>query len=189
MEAAGGALLDLGAYVMVPARIALHDNPLNTAPPSVTAKMSKTRMGTDLCTTMVLDYASLGARAVCTTGFNARTPHRRTATIVGTEGEIVIHNALYRITEFTVYQLHKKDGGEEEMVQSETVKMEIEGMGLNLEADAVARDVRDGWVENALVSHKYTAETLEIFDEARRQGGFVLPVGMEKVGRVGVDGQ
>jgi len=194
MSAAGGALLDLGAYVMIPARIALHDDPANNdAKPTVTAAMSKMRMGTDLCTTLVLDYKN-GSRAVCTTGFNARSPYRRTATITGTDGEVVIHSMLCRITEFTVYKLRRtkvegKDYDEELMEEVESVKMDIAGMGLNLEADAAARDIRDGRIENALVNHKYTAETLEIFDEARRQGGFVLPEGMERVGRVGVDGQ
>lgn len=45
----------------------------------------------------------------------------------------------------------------------------------------------DGKLENELVTHKYTTETLEIFDETRRQGKFFLDEGMEKVGRVGAD--
>lgn len=45
--------------------------------------------------------------------------------------------------------------------------------------------ITDGRTENELVTHQYTSDTLEIFDEARRQGGYVLPEGMEKIGRVG----
>lgn len=43
----------------------------------------------------------------------------------------------------------------------------------------------DGKLEDSLVTHHYTQDTLEIFDEARRLGGYVLPEGMEQIGRVG----
>ncbi|CAK9786842.1 NAD-binding protein [Cutaneotrichosporon oleaginosum] len=190
LAAAGGPLLDIGAYGMVPARVALTDNPANKgAAPKVTCAMSKTRMGTDLDTTLILDYANLGARAVCNLSFNARMPREHTATISGTDGEVVIHDVLCRITKFSVTkytpgQTPQTPGkwGEPQMFE-----YSFPGTGLYFEADVVARDIRDGRIENELVSHKYTSETLEIFDEARRQGGYILPQGMEKVGRVGVE--
>ncbi|BEI83934.1 hypothetical protein CcaverHIS002_0405380 [Cutaneotrichosporon cavernicola] len=187
LAAAGGPLLDIGAYCMVPARLALTDNPANKgAAPNVTCVMSKTRMGTDLDTTIVLDYANLEARAVCNMSFNARMPREHTATISGTEGEVVIHDILCRITKFSVT---KYTPGETPQMpgkwgEPQTFEYAFPGTGLYFEADAVARDIRDGRTQNELVSHKYTAETLEIFDESRRQGGYILPEGMEKVGRV-----
>lgn len=190
LAAAGGPLLDLGAYTMVPARIALSDNPDNKGEkPVVTCAMSKTRMGTDLATTIVLDYPALGpngaARAVCNTSFATRYPRDVTATILGTGGEVYINTILCRITKFTIIKFTPGASREEDKWEEpRVVEMDIKGMGLNLEADAVARDIRDGKLENGLVTHKYTTETLEIFDECRRQGDYILPEGMEKVGRV-----
>lgn len=149
LEAAGGPLLDLGAYCMIPARIALTDNPLNGGlmgriKPTVTAVMSKTRMGTDLATTIVLDYPNLEARAVCSMSHNARSPKDHTATISGTEGEIVIHDILCRITKFSVtkYKPGKTFADRGEWSEPEVFEYTFPGMGLNLEADAVARDIR-----------------------------------------------
>lgn len=187
LAAAGGPLLDLGAYTMVPARIALHDNPDNKgAVPTVTCAMSKTRMDTDLSTTIVLDYPNLDARACCNTSFATRFPHDTTATIIGTGGQIIIHSVLCRITKFTIYRFTPGKTREEDKWDTpEVVDIDFPGTGLNLEADAVARDIRDGKLEDPLVTHKYTLETLDIFDECRRQGKYVLPEGMEKIGRVG----
>lgn len=186
-EAAGGPLLDVGAYCMIPARVALQDNPLNRdAKPVVTTAMSKTRMGSDLATTLVLDYPSLDARATCSMNWNARAPRDAWATIVGTKGEIVIHDGLYRIARFTVHRLVEENADRKKAVwEEDRVELDFAGTGLHLEADAVARDVRDGKIENDRVPHSETLLTMEIFDQARREGGYVLPEGMEKIGRVG----
>lgn len=143
--AAGGPLLDIGAYCMVPARIALTDNPANRGQaPQVMAAMSKTRMGTDLATTIVLDYPRLDARAVCTMSFNARMPREHTATISGTEGEVVIHDVLCRITKFSVAKYTPGKTPQEPGIwgEPETFEYKFPGTGLNLEADAVARNLR-----------------------------------------------
>ncbi|GMK59341.1 hypothetical protein CspeluHIS016_0703560 [Cutaneotrichosporon spelunceum] len=190
LAAAGGPVLDVGAYCMVPARVALTDNPANKgAAPKVACVMSKTRMGTDLDTTIVLDYTNLEARAVCNMSFNARTPREHSATISGTEGEVVIHDPLCRITKFSVakYTPGKTPQMPGTWGEPQLFEYQFPGTGLYFEADAVARDIRDGRAQNELVSHKYTTETLQILDHARRQGGYILPEGMEKVGRVGVD--
>ena len=74
-------------------------------------------------------------------------------------------------------------------------------MGLNWEADAVARDIRgqfrqrspeqgifkqylyllDGKIEDERMPHHETLLTMGIFDEIRRQGGYKYPKGLEKV--------
>jgi len=54
-------------------------------------------------------------------------------------------------------------------------------MGLNWEADAVARDIRDGRIENERMPHQDTLLTMSILDEIRRQGGYEYPEGLEKV--------
>jgi predicted dehydrogenase len=190
LAAAGGPLLDIGAYCMVPARVALTENPANKgAAPKITCAMSKTRMGTDLDTTIILDYPDIEARAVCNMSFNARMPREHTATISGTKGEVVIHDVLCRIQKFsvTLYTPGETPQKPGKWGEPQLFEYAFPGTGLYFEADAVARDIRDGRTENELASHKYTTETLQIFDEARRQGGYVLPEGMEKVGRVGAE--
>lgn len=145
LAAAGGPLLDIGAYCMVPARIALTENPANggTAP-RVTAAMSKTRMGTDLSTTLVLDYEKLEVRAVCHMSFASRSPHNHHATIIGTEGEIVIHDVPCRIERFSVSKYTKNEKGKDAWTEPEKFEFPIPGFGLVFEAEAVARDIRGG---------------------------------------------
>lgn len=142
LTAAGGPLLDIGAYCLLPARIALTENPANYgAAPRVRAAMSKTRMGSDLSTTLVLDYDKLDARAVCHMSFVARSPKDTYATIIGSKGEVVIHDVLCRIQSFSI-ALYDKDKPGHEWSEHEKFEYDFPGIGLNLEADAVARDIR-----------------------------------------------
>ena len=39
----------------------------------------------------------------------------------------------------------------------------------------------DGKIESDRMPHKETLLTMQIFDEVRRQGGYVYPEGLEKV--------
>lgn len=103
--------------------------------------MSKTRMGTDLATTLVLDYDKLDARAVCHMSFGARSPRDSYATIIGSEGEVVIPDVLCRVTKFSIAK-YKREGYEGTWSDYEKFEYTFPGHGLNLEADAVARDIR-----------------------------------------------
>lgn len=46
----------------------------------------------------------------------------------------------------------------------------------------------DGRLENGLVPHAYTAETIRVFADVRAQGGYALPSNLNQRGRMGVHG-
>jgi len=52
---------------------------------------------------------------------------------------------------------------------------------MHFQADEVARCIRDGKLESEVWSHKKYLLEMNIFDEVRRQCGYVLPPGVEKV--------
>lgn len=55
------------------------------------------------------------------------------------------------------------------------------GGGWHFQADEVARCIRDGKKESEIWSHQKMVLVMEVFDEVRRQGGYVFPPGVEKV--------
>ena len=58
---------------------------------------------------------------------------------------------------------------------------EYVGKGWHFQADEVARCVRDGKLESELWGHDKSLLEMDIFDEVRKQGGYVFPPGVEKV--------
>jgi hypothetical protein len=114
-----------------------------------------------------------------------------------TPREIAIHDGLSRITKITVKQYDGEFSFRDMKWKEETIEQPFPGMGLHFEADAVARDIRDGKTENELVSHEETLLVMEVsdltevgmseltrtklLDETRKQGGYAFPEGMEQV--------
>ncbi|KAF8581454.1 NAD-binding protein [Ramaria rubella] len=179
-ELAGGALLDLGPYPLVWALLALYQNPDNahTPPAVINGSMLKTpRTGVDVFTSWTLDFPKLGARANLTCNLsvlNAPEPVR----IQGTNGEIVIRGAPARPTALII---RRKKEGSRDFEPDEIHEFPIQGVGLHWEADGVARSLRDGETESLRVPHEQSVLAMKIFDEVRRQGGYVYPEGLEKV--------
>ena len=65
--------------------------------------------------------------------------------------------------------------------EGELRTFDYEGKGWHFEADEVARCVRDGKLESDLWSNDKAILAMDIFDEVRKQGGYVFPAGLEKV--------
>ncbi len=156
-ELGGGALLDLGIYPVSFASMVLG------TPSAVTARSVPTSTGVDAQTSVILEYAG-GAHAVLSTTLRAKSPCR--ATIVGTEGRIEIDPTWYAPTSFTVVP---RDGAPWRYDEPH------EGHGLRHEVAEMARCLREGRTESAVMPLDETVSIMETMDEVRRQIGLTYP--------------
>jgi predicted dehydrogenase len=159
-ELAGGALLDLGVYVLSLASMVLGP------PQQVTARSSFAFTGVDAQTEIILGYAG-GAQAVLATSMEAQMGNR--AAIVGTQARLEIDGTWYRPTSFT---MTRRTGHAERFDHPD------DGNGLRHEADEVARCVRAGLLESPAMTWDETLQVMATMDEVRRAIGLVFPVGM-----------
>jgi len=177
-----GALLDLGPYPMFWAVLALYEHPSNknARPTSVSASIVKTPItGVDSSTSWIVTFSEhLRAQAVLSCSMTIPTATFG-ATIRYRNGNIVIGTPIFRPQAFTVQYFDKPGSGV--VVREETRAFHYVGGGWHYEADEVARCIRDGKLESELWGHEKTIMVMEIFDEVRRQGGYKLPEGVEKV--------
>ncbi|KAJ7695109.1 NAD(P)-binding protein [Mycena rosella] len=174
----GGALLDLGPYPFVWAIMALYESPANeSAPPSaISASILKTpRTGVDANTAFTLTFEKIAAQAVLSCSMNVRSTSPG-VTIRCEKGTIRVAAPIYCAKSFKVEYIGA--GGE---VREEEKSFEYVGVGMEYEADEVARCVRDGKAESALWGHDKSLLEMAVFDEVRKQGGYALPPGVEKV--------
>ncbi|KAI0766939.1 NAD-P-binding protein [Trametes elegans] len=180
----GGALLDLGPYPLFWAMLALYEHPSNknARPTSVAGSIIKTPLtGADASTSFTLNFTEhLQAQAILSCSIAVpSTPFG--ATIRYKNGNILIKAPNFRPPGFTV-QYYDKPGGD--VVREETKTFKYVGGGWHFEADEVARCLRDGKLESDTWGHQKSIIVMEIFDEVRRQGKYILPEGVEKVDRV-----
>ncbi|KZV98797.1 NAD(P)-binding protein [Exidia glandulosa HHB12029] len=174
----GGALLDLGPYPLVWAIIALYERPQNnrSKPSKITGTMVKTDLtGVDSNTTFVLDFQNIGAQAILSDSINAESPDPPLV-IRFAKGQITVPHPIYKPPSFSV-----KLNGKDEVEQYGPDEFKFEGGGWHFQADEVARSVRDGKIESELWGWDKSLLEMEIFDEVRRQGDYVLPPGVEQV--------
>ncbi|KAJ7132144.1 hypothetical protein C8R44DRAFT_773159 [Mycena epipterygia] len=175
----GGALLDLGPYPLVWAIMTLYENPLNelTPPSTISASMFKTPLtGVDANTSFTLTFGKIGAQAIlsCSINLHAASPG---VTIRCEKGIIRVAAPIYCSKSFKVEYF----GADGEVVREEEKSFKYIGHGMHFEADEVARCIRDGKTESALWGHGKSLLEMSVFDEVRKQGGYVLPEGVEKV--------
>jgi predicted dehydrogenase len=149
-ELAGGALLDLGVYPISLANMILG------APDLVLATSTPTKSGVDAQTSMIFSYES-GAQAVLTTTLEVRTPC--TAKIIGTDGRIEIDSNFYTPTSM---RLITTTGTTE-------FPRQYEGHGLREQAQAFSGTVREGSLENPIMSWRESLEVMETMDLIREQ--------------------
>ncbi|KAJ3757549.1 hypothetical protein EV360DRAFT_45814 [Lentinula raphanica] len=177
----GGALLDLGPYPLVWAIMALYENPANNATyPSITGSILKTPLtGVDCNTSFTLNFSQsnlLAAQAVlsCSINTDGLDPG---VTVRYEKGSIRISAPIYCPKSFAVRYLD----GRGVVVREEKRFFEYVGRGMHFQADEVARCVRDGLRESRLWGHEKSLLEMHILDEVRKQGGYELPPGVEKV--------
>jgi len=177
----GGALLDLGPYPLVWAIIALYENPDNKrAPPSkITGSMVKTPItNVDSSTAFILDFESIHAQAILSCGLTI-SHNDPSVTIRFRNGNILLKGPPYKPTMLTVQYFDKPGSGD--VVREEKKTFSFEGGGWQFQADEVARCVRDGKLESELWSLDKSLLEMDVFDAVRKQGGYVLPPGVEHV--------
>ncbi|KAF9018350.1 NAD(P)-binding protein, partial [Hymenopellis radicata] len=176
----GGALLDLGPYPLVWAIMALFEHPANKLTlPKISGSMLMTpltNVDSNTSFTLNFDQGDLRAQAVLSCSINAMriTPG---VSIRFEKGVIRIQSPIYCPKEFTVQYLNQSGAS----VREEKRVFEYVGGGWHFQADEVARCVRDGKLESSLWGHNKSLLEMHIFDEVRKQGGYVFPPGIEKV--------
>ncbi|MDQ1076386.1 MULTISPECIES: Gfo/Idh/MocA family protein [Microbacterium] len=158
LELGGGALLDLGIY---PISFAVDVLGL---PESVSAVARLSDAGSDA------EVATLFVHpggAVSTTVSSSRGAGANTAQIVGTEARIEIDRVWYTPTSFRVVS---PDG---DVLEEFTT--EIEGRGMQFQAEAAERFVAAGVTSSDLLPIDETVAIMGVLDEVRRQIGVVYP--------------
>jgi predicted dehydrogenase len=154
---AGGALLDLGVYVVSWAAFALG------APAGIIATGTLASTGVDEQVALVLSSAR-GGQALLSTGLRAVTPSQ--ATIAGTEARVEMDSPFWSPSGLRVF---RADGRLAAHWTDPYGRPHREGM--SYEAAALARFVAEGRTESPLHSLDEAVSTLSTIDEARRQLG------------------
>jgi len=155
---AGGALLDLGVYVVSWASFALG------APAGIIATGTLASTGVDEQAALVLTSAS-GGQALLSTGLRAGTPSL--ATISGSDARIETDSPFWAASGLRV---RRSDGV---VVHWTDPYNRPYRQGMSYEAAALARFVAEGRTESPLHSLDEAVSTLATIDEARRQLGAV----------------
>lgn len=154
----GGALLDLGIY---PVSFAIDVLGL---PERITALARLSDAGSDAEVATAFVHAG---GALSTSVSSSRGAGTNTAQIVGTEARIEIDRVWYTPTSFRVVS---PDG---EVLEEFTT--EVEGRGMQFQAQAAERFVAEGVQTNDVLPIDETVAIMGVLDEVRRQIGVVYP--------------
>ncbi len=154
----GGALLDVGIYVISMASMILGPRPSRVAS---TTQIGET--GVDEQSAFLLQYPG-GELAVLSCA--VRTGTAVEARVFGTEGSILLHGPFFKCGALTV-----KRGGEEEHID-----LPLEGNGYNYEAAEVGRCLRVGLKESDIMPLDETLVLMELMDSIRAQWGLSYPM-------------
>ena len=163
----GGALLDLGVYLVSTASFVLGQFS------SITAQGQLVPTGVDVQASLLLE-TSTGAQAVMSTTLLADTPSA--ANVVGTNGRIAVDRVFVGPGGFTFTPAGA------DAVRYEDTSGLIWREGLSYQASAVARYISEGLTESPLHPLDETLSVLSTLDEARRQievGGSIRSMGAQ----------
>jgi len=156
-ELGGGALLDLGIYVVSFAHMVLG------VPSSITAKAFFTDRGIDEQTSVIFEYESK-AHAILNVTLNNNTPTK--AVISGDKGYIELLGLFYAPTSM---KLVLGDGTESKY------ENRYIGHGLREQAREFARCARLNLLESPLMPHSETINVMKSMDTIRNKIGLEYP--------------
>ncbi|KAG8887545.1 hypothetical protein FRB98_009451 [Tulasnella sp. 332] len=88
---------------------------------------------------------------------------------------------IFRPTGFTVQVTDKPGSNTIVTEHRRDFTASFAGGGWHFQADEVARGIRDGKIESEVWGLDKTLFQMEIFDQVRKHGNYVLPAGVEKV--------
>ncbi|KAK7207668.1 NAD(P)-binding protein [Myxozyma melibiosi] len=170
----GGALLDLGVYMNLWTLLTCYHHPDNKlSPPDVIKAVqfrSAVNRGVDESTSVITSWEKPQIVCIGTASMMIDTPPECVVRVQGTKGQIIIPIHGSRPEKILV---RLDDGATREY------NFPIPGQGLFWEADAVARDIRDGKKEEALYPLSESVFAMELMDEIRRQNELVFPANVE----------
>tara|TARA_B100001287_G_scaffold106718_1_gene89899 strand:- start:745 stop:1731 length:987 start_codon:yes stop_codon:yes gene_type:complete len=149
-ELGGGALLDLGIYVVSFCHM------IAGSPEEIFACSVFTSKGIDSKTSMVFKYDN-GVIANLSCSMYDSQPNR--AIIAGSDGYIEIDHTFYAPTTIRLYK------NDQEIVE---YKNDYEGHGLRQQAKYMEKCVSDNKLESDKMTHKDTLEVMKIMDDVRR---------------------
>ena len=156
LELGGGALLDIGVYLLSTAQFFFGK------PDFVYGKAKFCDAGTDLLDNLILHYKrDVYASLVC--GFTGHEPQE--FTISGTDGYCKISHPFYHPSSFAIGSL---DG-------ETRYQYPVKGNGYVYMIEAVQEYVLKGETENAVMPLEETLFQMETMDELRKQWGLVYP--------------
>ena len=155
-ELGGGALLDLGIYVVSLAHMILGK------PKNIIASSIFTKQGVDAKTSMIFTYES-GALANLSCTMYDTQPNR--AVISGSKGFIEIAPTFYAPTSIT---LNTNDG------KSVSYPNDYKGHGLREQADELANCVKNNEIESQKMKHSESISVMESMDQIRDQVGLTF---------------
>src|SRR6478735_136334 len=154
---AGGALLDVGVYVVSLAS-RLFGKPERIA---TMAHIGPSQV--DEQSAMIFGYAQ-GQLAQLTVAVRTATPQE--ATLMGTDGTIRIHPLWWKPTTLTITRPGQLD---------ETIDIPFDGNGYNYEAAEAGRCLRAGLLESPGIPLDETLEIMQTLDRVRAEWGLVYP--------------
>jgi len=155
-ELGGGALLDLGIYVVSLAHMVLGK------PKNINANSIFTKEGVDAKTSMVFTYEN-GAIANLSCSMYDTQPNR--AVISGSKGFIEIAPTFYAPTSITI---NTNDG------KSTSYPNDYKGHGLREQADELAKCVKNNEIESQKMKHSESIAVMESMDKIRNDVGLTF---------------
>ena len=158
LELAGGALLDVGSYCLQLASMVY-----GRQPSDIVSQYTLGSTGVDELSVSVFKYSDY-EMATITAAIRLTTPHE--ARIMGTNGYITVPD-FWHPSELTVVRSGQAP---------ETLHFDNVGNGYNYQADEVARCIRAGLTESAVMPLDETAAIMETMDRIRADWGLRYPV-------------
>ncbi|KAK9455944.1 hypothetical protein V1511DRAFT_324322 [Dipodascopsis uninucleata] len=169
----GGSLLDLGIYTVTWAQIVCYNHPDNhrSKPSDLRSLILKSPLtGVDDMAVIVATWEKPHLMSVATCAMTVKGSPDCQVRIEGEDGYIILPVNSSHPEEIRVY-MH----GKEPVVY----KFPIPGCGLFWEADSVARDIRDGKLEDDRHPLEQSIAVMEILDTVRAQNGLIYPQEIE----------